>query len=140
MTPTQTHKALTPAGKWVEGWFDYAYNDHPVIWFEQPSEEDSFVVVFPSTVELPFEYIIKQIDWFDVIVYQTTWTYEISHAIAEYLRNSNEKKIIVECYMSEPSFYRKPKGIVHDMYNWTCDHYSERVFSTIEYEKLKVKR
>ncbi len=50
MTPTQTHKALTPAGEWVEGWFDYAYNDHPVIWFEQPSEEDSFVVVFPSTV------------------------------------------------------------------------------------------
>lgn len=50
MTPTPTHKALTPAGKWVEGWFDYSYNDHPVIWFEQPSEEDSFVVVFPSTV------------------------------------------------------------------------------------------
>lgn len=90
-----------------------------------------------SIQDVPFSYIQKQIDWFDVIVYQTTWTYEISHKISEYLRKNKSKKIVIECYMSEPSFYRKPKGVVHDMYNWTCDHDAEDVFSTIDYEKLK---
>ena len=52
MTPTPTHKALTPAGEWVEGWFDYSYGDHPVIWLKQPNEEEegSFVEALPETV------------------------------------------------------------------------------------------
>lgn len=35
MTPT--HKALTPAGEWVEGWFDYSDQTSPTIWMKDKS-------------------------------------------------------------------------------------------------------
>lgn len=63
------------------------------------------------------EYIIEVINHFDVIAFETTWTYEISQKIKEYLMKSRSKKIIIECFIgSEPSWYYKPKGIVHDLY------------------------
>lgn len=62
------------------------------------------------------DYIKNQINRFDVIVFQTTWTYEISHTLYEYLKNLKDKKIIIECYINEPSWYYKPKGIIHDVF------------------------
>lgn len=37
MTPTQTHKAITPAGEWVDGWFDYSDQTSPTIWMKDKS-------------------------------------------------------------------------------------------------------
>lgn len=48
MTPT--HKALTPAGEWVEGWFDHSLKDAPVIWFHKEGHEAGFYEVIPETV------------------------------------------------------------------------------------------
>lgn len=48
MTPT--FKALTPAGEWVEGWFDHSLKDAPVIWFHKEGHEAGFYEVLPETV------------------------------------------------------------------------------------------
>ena len=65
---------------------------------------------------LPLEYIKEQISWFDVIAFETTWTYEISGTIREFLTKSKDKKTILECYICDPTWWRKPKGVIHDMY------------------------
>jgi len=66
--------------------------------------------------KLPLQYILEQIDWFDIISFQTTWTYKISHVLEEEIKKLKSKKIVIECYTNEPSYYRKPKGIKHDLY------------------------
>lgn len=66
--------------------------------------------------KLPLDYIAKQISYYDIIAFQTTWTYEVSRNIEEFLTKYKTKKTIVECYISEPSYFKKPKGVVHDMY------------------------
>ena len=48
MTPT--HKALTPAGEWVEGWFDYSSVDAPVIWISGETYFGSNRIVLHETV------------------------------------------------------------------------------------------
>jgi hypothetical protein len=65
---------------------------------------------------LSLDYIKGQIDYADVIAFQTTWTYEVSQTLREYLTKLKNKKIIIECYISEPTWWRKPKGVIHDIY------------------------
>ena len=65
---------------------------------------------------LPFDYIMDQIQWFDVIVFETTWTYDIAKKLFDAITKMSRKKIFVEVYIDKPSWYRKPKGIVHDLY------------------------
>jgi len=66
---------------------------------------------------LSMDYIKGQIEYFDVIAFQTTWTYEVSRNISEFLKKSKDKKIIVEsCIGKDPTWFYKPKGVVHDMY------------------------
>lgn len=68
-----------------------------------------------SVSEIHFDSIIAAIKECDAIVFQTTWTYDISRAITEHLVKSQDKKTVIECYISEPSWYYKPDAI-HDVY------------------------
>lgn len=65
--------------------------------------------------KLPLEYTTEQLKWFDVIAFQTQWVYEVSHKLHEIVSNMKDKKIVVECYIGDPTWYVKPK-VVHDVY------------------------
>lgn len=65
---------------------------------------------------LSMDYIKGQIEWANIIVFETTWTYEVARNIENFLTAYKDKKIIMECYIHEPSWWRKPKGVIHDMY------------------------
>jgi hypothetical protein len=65
--------------------------------------------------EIPFDKIVKEIQKCDVIVFQTQWVYKIAGQICEYMFSSKEKKIVIECYISDPTWFYKPKA-VHDVY------------------------
>ena len=65
---------------------------------------------------LPVEYIKKQIECADVIIFQTTWTYEVSKQIHDFIASiKNDNKIIIENYINEPSWYYKP-DVIHDVF------------------------
>ena len=80
--------------------------------------------------KLPLEYVKNQIEYYDIIAFQTTWTYEISKTLEEYISKLENRKVIVECYINEPSWNYKPK-VIHDVYilnsfgddmdDWTFD-------------------
>jgi hypothetical protein len=84
---------------------------------------------------LPIEYIMEQIDWFDVIAFETTWTYNISHLLKERVSNLRTKKIIIECYIYEPTWIRKPK-VIHDVYILKA---SDDDLAEWEFDKLKIR-
>lgn len=65
--------------------------------------------------KLPVDYILEQLDWFDVIAFQTQWVSEKSHLLKEAISKLKDKKIVVECYISQPTWFYKPK-VVHDVY------------------------
>lgn len=90
-----------------------------------------------AKLEGGFEYIKQQIDWYDVIAFQTTWTYEVSRVIEKYLRALKNKKIIIECYIYEPSWFYKPKGIRHDMYALASN---DEKMDEWEFKKLRLKK
>jgi len=62
-----------------------------------------------------FDEILEAIKQSDAIVFQTQWVYEISGKIKEYMFASTDKKIVIECYISDPTWYYKP-NVVHDVY------------------------
>lgn len=64
---------------------------------------------------LTLEEIKKNIDEHDVIVFMTQWVYDISKKIAEYMFSLKTKKVVIEVYIYEPTWYYKPKTI-HDVY------------------------
>ena len=90
-----------------------------------------------SVNDLSLEYIKGQIDYADVIAFETTWTYEVSRNIETFLTASKSKKIIVECYTNEPSWWVKPKGVVHDMY--ALNSYGDDM-DEFEFKKLRLKK
>lgn len=60
--------------------------------------------------------IIKAIKECDAIVFQTTWVYEKSRMLRDYLFESVDKKIIIECFSRvDPTWFYKP-DVVHDVY------------------------
>ena len=65
--------------------------------------------------EIPMENIIKEIKKCDVLIFQTQWVYKVSQEISKYMFASKDKKIVIECYLSDPTWYYKPKA-VHDVY------------------------
>lgn len=67
----------------------------------------------------PIEDIIKAINEHDGIIFMTQWVYEVSRKLKEYMFSLKEKKIVIETYISEPSFYYKPKS-AHDVYIYKC--------------------
>ena len=66
--------------------------------------------------KLSLDYIANQISYYDIIAFQTTWTYEVSKKLEEFLIKYKTKKTIVECYICDPSYYKKPKNVIHDIY------------------------
>jgi hypothetical protein len=86
--------------------------------------------------KLDMEYIKNQINNFDVIAFQTTWTYEVSHKLSEYIQKLKDKKIVVECYIKEPTWFYKPKGVVHDVYVL----HSDEDMDTWEFNKLRINK
>ncbi len=74
----------------------------------------------------------------DVIVYQTTWVYTVSQDLKKAFMSINNpefKKIFIEIYISTPTFIRKPKGVIHDMY--ILMNY-DRPVEEWEFDKLKI--
>lgn len=80
-----------------------------------------YTVLFTAS-EQPFDKILSAINTHDCIVFQTQWVYDISKKIKEYMLSLLQKKIVIECYISEPSFYYKPDTI-HDVYIYSCQSY-----------------
>jgi len=66
--------------------------------------------------EKPLESVKKCIDKADLIIYQTTWTYEISKILEKYCWSLQKPKIFIEIPIGDPSFYYKPKELIHDFY------------------------
>ena len=66
--------------------------------------------------KLPIEYTLEQVDWFNVIAFQSQWVYEESFKLKEAIAGMKDKKTVVECYISEPTWYYKPKNVVHDVF------------------------
>jgi hypothetical protein len=55
-------------------------------------------------------------------VFQTQWVYDISKKLLEYVKSIPKKKIVVECYIYEPTwFYKRQHGSKHDVYVYSCD-------------------
>lgn len=69
--------------------------------------------------EVPFEEIVKTISKYDCIVFMTQWIYEISRKLKDYMFSLKDKKIVIEVYISEPTWYYKPKS-AHDVYIYSC--------------------
>lgn len=66
--------------------------------------------------ELPFEKILSEIKDCDAIVFQTQWVYEVSKKIRDFMYESTDKKIVIECYLgNDPTWYYKPDA-VHDVF------------------------
>ena len=66
--------------------------------------------------KLPIEYTLEQIEWFDTIAFQSQWVYEETFKLKEAISKMKDKRTVVECYISDPTWFYKPKGIVHDVF------------------------
>jgi hypothetical protein len=79
-----------------------------------------YMVLFDLS-NTPLETIITAINECDVIVFQTTWTYEISNKLFDYVSSLPDKKVVIEVYINEPTwYYASQHGTHHDVYIYTC--------------------
>lgn len=69
--------------------------------------------------KVPLNEIVKAINEHDGIIFMTQWVYDVSRKLKEYMFSLKEKKIVIEAYISEPTWYYKPKTI-HDVYIYSC--------------------
>jgi len=65
--------------------------------------------------DIQFEDITKAIELADVIIFQTQWVMNISMEIRDYMFTLKAKKIVIEAYINDPTWYYKPRSI-HDVY------------------------
>lgn len=71
--------------------------------------------------ELPVHEITTAINTHDAIVFQTCWVYDISKKLLEYVRNMYSKRIVIECYINEPTwYYASQHESKHDVYIYSC--------------------
>lgn len=64
-----------------------------------------------------FESVLRQIKHHDVIVWESRYVYDISRKLEGLMGDINiPRKILIECYISEPRWWYKPKGVHHDIY------------------------
>jgi len=59
--------------------------------------------------------VINAIEEYDVIIFMSQWVYDTSLKLRKYAFDMKNKKIFIECYISEPTWYYKP-NVVHDVY------------------------
>jgi hypothetical protein len=69
--------------------------------------------------EMPLDEIAKAINEHDGIIFMTQWVYDVSKKLKDYMFSLSEKKIVIEAYINEPTWYFKPKTI-HDVYIYSC--------------------
>jgi hypothetical protein len=102
---------------------DYTMN-HSVGYFWRWCKENKveYNCLF-NVSKLPADYIMEQVEWFDVIAFETQWVYEVSETLHKLISAMKDKKIVLECHTGDPTWFRKPK-VVHDVYilkSWTGD-------------------
>lgn len=68
-----------------------------------------------SLKDKPFSDILEAINKTDILIFQTQWVYDISKRLKEYVYSLKSKKIIIEVYIYDPTWFYKPK-VVHDVY------------------------
>lgn len=88
--------------------------------------------------ELPLQTITEAINSHDVIVFQTQWVYYIAKKLFECVKALPQKKIVVECYINEPTwYYKRQHGSKHDVYIYSCQvHWGEADKETEKFYKL----
>ncbi len=85
-------------------------------WILKTKIPNSGLLAFYELEKSSYEYILRAIDEHDIIIFETTWATDISKKLKQYILSKKEdKKIIIECYVNEPSFVRKPQ-MIHDLY------------------------
>lgn len=96
-----------------------------------------YTVLFDLS-EKPLDEIIKAINECDAIVFMTQWVYKIANILFDYIKSLPEKKIVVEVFISEPTWYYKSQhGSKHDVYIYSCQMYfGEAEKDTEEFYKL----
>ena len=91
--------------------------------------------------DLSFDYICESVRWADVIVFMTQGDAEITEPLMKFLASLNrngEQKIIIECYINEPTFLYLPKELEHHTF-YQLDSYDEYV-ANWELDKAKVRK
>jgi hypothetical protein len=83
------------------------------------------------------DYIMERISESDIIVFETTWTYDISKILEKKIAAMKNKKIIVEVYISEPSWWYKPKGVKHDVYVFSSE---DEDMDNWDFDKLRLNK
>ena len=74
--------------------------------------------------EIPIVDIGNEINNCDCIVFMTQWVYDISKKLLKYVELLKTQKIIVEVYISEPTwYYSSQHGTIHDVYIYSCNTY-----------------
>lgn len=68
---------------------------------------------------IPTSDIQKLIGEYDCIVFMNQWVYDVSKELMKYMFSLKDKKIVVEVYMGEPTWYYKPDS-AHDLYIYAC--------------------
>lgn len=71
--------------------------------------------------EKPLQSIIDSINSHDAIVFMTQWVYDIAEKLFLYIKSLKEKKIVIEAYIAEPTWYYKNQhGSKYDVYIYSC--------------------
>lgn len=69
---------------------------------------------------LPLNDILDAINTYDCIVFQTQWLTEISKKLFQYIQSLRDKKIVVEVYINEPTwFYHSEVFGKHEVFIFT---------------------
>jgi len=76
--------------------------------------------LFDLSEKYTIEQIVEQIMTHDAICFMTQWVYEVSHKLRDFMFELKEPKDVIEIYISEPSWYYKPKGVPHNVFIYTC--------------------
>lgn len=70
--------------------------------------------------KLSTDYVLEQVQWFDVIAFQTQWVDDNARELKTKIASMKESKKIIECYIHEPTWFYKPNGVVHDVFVLDC--------------------
>lgn len=101
--------------------------------FKILADADLTPLVATEVHTLPLEHIASLINDADVIVFQTTWVHPSTTKLFEYISSLTEKKIIVECYLNNPTwYYARQHGSIHDVYIYSCAVYYDTIIDESE--------
>ena len=97
--------------------------------------EITYTILFELS-EKPMEEIIKAIAEHDAIIFMTQWVTETSKKLADHMFSLKKKKIVIEAYICDPTWYYKPKT-KHDVYIYMCmTHFGEADKESEKFYKL----